>query len=148
MRNTISQVESWVENLIAGMEWEEDIKHHLMDTFCVCGLPAFLCGNPTFDILKWEPILCSFGSKPQVVFAFKEVLANAALGPGHSFFGSSLGVQVRVSSFPSQTEAGDPQTHYSRSSFVWGYFDVLKMEYKMFTQIFQSIIYSPAKYFW
>lgn len=29
-----------------------------------------------------------------------------------------------------------------------GYFDVLKMEYKMLTQIFQSIIYSPAKYFW
>ena len=28
-----------------------------------------------------------------------------SLGPGHPIFGSSLGVRVRVSSFPSQTEA-------------------------------------------
>lgn len=64
MRNTIGQVKSLVENLIAGMDREEDIKDQLLDTFCVCGLPAYLCGNPIFNILKWESILCSFGPKP------------------------------------------------------------------------------------
>lgn len=76
----------WVENLIAGMDWEEDIEYQVTDAFCVCGLPAFLCGNPIFIILKWEPILCSFGSKPQLVFAFKAVLANAVIRPWPSLF--------------------------------------------------------------